>query len=255
MASNGTSHIAEDRRTIVAGAKRAVLVRLGNRLKRTRARAGLTQSAIAQELGVTAQTVRNWEAGRHEPPPEAIKKLADRYEVSEEALLAGLDAAIIPGPRRGGPLFRYDRVNVDPGKLSEARKVAGFTQEGVARMTGHSASAIRRYESGSANPTTRTLETLATIYNRVAGWFTIRGYFTDEERMLFEASIALGIEKGAEGDLVISTYNRARQDLSNDAKIRIANFILFTHQLDLSGYRDDFRRISAATQSGPDQVP
>ena len=37
-------------------------------LKQARQAAGLTQCGLAQKLGITPQTLRNWEAGRTEPP-------------------------------------------------------------------------------------------------------------------------------------------------------------------------------------------
>ena len=37
-------------------------------LKQARANAGLSQSKAAELLAVTRQTVKNWEAGRREPP-------------------------------------------------------------------------------------------------------------------------------------------------------------------------------------------
>ena len=38
------------------------------KLKKARASAGLSQSKLARELGVSTYTVKSWEAGRREPP-------------------------------------------------------------------------------------------------------------------------------------------------------------------------------------------
>ena len=38
------------------------------KLKQARQGAGLSQSALARELGVSTYTVKSWEAGRREPP-------------------------------------------------------------------------------------------------------------------------------------------------------------------------------------------
>ena len=38
------------------------------KLKQARTSAGLSQSALARELGVSTYTVKSWEAGRREPP-------------------------------------------------------------------------------------------------------------------------------------------------------------------------------------------
>ena len=41
-------------------------------LKQARHAAGLSQSQAAERLGVTPQTVKNWEAGRREPPEQPV---------------------------------------------------------------------------------------------------------------------------------------------------------------------------------------
>ena len=230
----------EGRRTIGAGLKRTGLSRLGNRLRKARQDSGMTQSEVAEELGITAQTVRNWEAGRHEPSAKVISDLAERYRVSEEKLLGDLDAPS-GSPVSAKPKFPYDRVPVDAGKLSEARRGAGLTQERVSGMTGLSLSAIRSYERGSARPATRTLEVLAGIYGRPAGWFMPRGNFTEEERKRFEASVSQGTDKEARDDPVTMAYGAAKVDLSEEEKRRIAGFIRFTHQQALSGRKNSIR--------------
>ena len=257
MMRSATPQIGEPGRTLVAEAKRSLLIRLGNRLSLSRRRARFTQAKAAQELGISTQTVRNWESGRNEPPHSALTKLEALYKVSEGHFLRNLDTAI--SPVLTGPKFRYNRVFVELDKMSQARKEAGLTQAKVAEMTGLSLSAIRRYESGSANPTTRALLTLATIYNRPAGWFTARGYFTERENEIFAASIAprqdaLRQEPLPPRDPVTATYDQIKQDLSEEAKSRIVNFMLFTHDLDLSGHGDDFQKVGLHA-SRPARLP
>ena len=223
-----------DNLRVGAGAKRNALLSLGSRLRRARVRARLTQDVAARAVGTSAQTVRNWERGRHEPPTWAVKVLADCYKVSEEGLLKDLDAAILPV--RPTPGFRYDRVVVDPEKLYEARLEARLSLTTVAELTGLSRSAIRRYETATANPATKTLETLASIYGRPAGWFTARGFFTDDEQSRFDQSVTPGSGKAPHDSIVIETYYKAKPDLSDEAELRIAKFILFTHEMELSGH-------------------
>ena len=222
-----------DQRTLAAGAKRAVLLRFGDRLRRARRQAGLTQSQAAQVVDVTAQTIRNWETARNEPPPWAIGKLAEAYETTEGELLRGLTTPF--DPQSPNLIFPNDRVLLDPRKLSQARKDSGLTQESVADMTGLSVSAIRRYERGIANPTTRTLRNLANIYGKQAGWFTTSGYFTEEEQQRFDASTTWIPPVDSRTDLVTAGYDLVRDDLPEDAKERILDFIVFTHELVMSG--------------------
>lgn len=56
-------------------------------LKQARANAGLSQAQAAELLGITPQTVKNWEAGRREPPTEPVLTQADilkRLSVSSQ---------------------------------------------------------------------------------------------------------------------------------------------------------------------------
>jgi|GEM_PF-3058283 len=76
------------------------------RLARARRAAGYTQEALAEQLGVTPQTVANWESGRSEPLAYKRPKLAKLLRVSpnhlEQLLLNEplmLPAARTPEPR------------------------------------------------------------------------------------------------------------------------------------------------------------
>ena len=249
MPDDENAHPFWSKRRLAAGAKTTLLRRLGKRLRLARNNSGLTQSDVAERLGTTAQTVRNWETGRHEPSPNAIKKLVEIYSVSENTLLEDLDPAIVPRfPKQG---FRYDRVVVEPERLVQARTSAGLSQQFVAEMTGLSLSAIRRYENGSANPATRTLEVMATIYHRPAGWFTTKGHFTEDEISRFAQSVITTPERRSHDELVMDTYQQAKSELSDEAKLRIANFIRFTLELDRSGQADDFFRFSIYNRNQP----
>lgn len=50
-------------------------------LKRLRAQERLTQDALSERLGVTTQTVRNYESGLRWPDPDVIDRLADALGV------------------------------------------------------------------------------------------------------------------------------------------------------------------------------
>ena len=222
-----------DIRSMTAGAKEALLRHVGDRLRRARRQSGLTQSQAARVTGVTIKTIQNWEMGRTEPPAWAIRKLAEAYETSENELLRDLASPF--GPPRPDLRFPYDRVIVDPPKLSQARKDSGLTQQEVADKTGLSVSAIRRYERGIANPTTRTLRNLSDIYGKQAGWFTARGHFTEEERQRFEASTTWIPPADSRSDLVTDGYGQIRDDLPEDAKEQILEFMLSIHRRVTSG--------------------
>ena len=60
-------------RNVAYAAKQTALTALGGRLRAARTSAGLTQQTVAERLGVSPQTVRNWETGRHEPTEQATE--------------------------------------------------------------------------------------------------------------------------------------------------------------------------------------
>ena len=234
MSAGNRAQTEEDRRGIASNAKGAALFRLGTRLKKARQSLGLTQGEVAGQTGVTAQTVRNWETGRHEPTPSTIRKLASLYGAREEELLENLDTPL-GNPVSSKPKIPYDRVPVDPDKLSRARREAGLTQEKVSGMTGLSLSAMRRYEQGINMPSTVMLEVLASVYNKPAGWFMPLGHFTEEEERLYRESVGPQGERGTLDLLVMAAYDRARADLPEEAKRRIINIIRLTHRQEISG--------------------
>ena len=46
-------------------------------LKQARHAAGLSQSQLAEKLGVSVQTIKNWEVGRREPPTGPVLTQSD----------------------------------------------------------------------------------------------------------------------------------------------------------------------------------
>ena len=60
---------------------------IGGKLKAARLAAGMTQEQIAEALGVSRQTVSNWENGRTYPDIVSVVKLSDIYEISLDTLL------------------------------------------------------------------------------------------------------------------------------------------------------------------------
>lgn len=63
---------------------------MGFRLKQARERAGLTQDAVCQKIGLANnQSVSSYERGTTSPPVETLKKLCRLYGVSADYLLFG----------------------------------------------------------------------------------------------------------------------------------------------------------------------
>lgn len=60
-----------------------------DKLKAARSAAALTQEAVAEALGVSRQTVSNWETGRTYPDILSVVRMSDLYGVSLDFLLKG----------------------------------------------------------------------------------------------------------------------------------------------------------------------
>lgn len=60
---------------------------LGQKLKEARTKAGMKQEGLAQRIGVSRQTVSNWENNRSYPDIASLMKLSDLYGLSLDALL------------------------------------------------------------------------------------------------------------------------------------------------------------------------
>ena len=57
------------------------------KLKELREKENYTQIALAEKLGVTSQTILNWENGIYEPNISQLCKLADIFDVSIDYLV------------------------------------------------------------------------------------------------------------------------------------------------------------------------
>jgi transcriptional regulator with XRE-family HTH domain len=67
-------------------------MKLGQRMQKLRENAGLTQRKLAERLGVTVQTVSNWETGHREPRmnPSQTLKLCQSLNCSLEQLAGAI---------------------------------------------------------------------------------------------------------------------------------------------------------------------
>ena len=76
-----------------------------------RARSGMTKSELAKKLGVTADTLKNWQNGRTEVPVSKLVSLADLFGVTTDYLLS-----------RGGSVYKREFI-----KRVEKAKITGST--------------------------------------------------------------------------------------------------------------------------------
>lgn len=64
-----------------------------NRVRELRKKHGLSQSQLAEKLGVHQTAVSQWETGRTDPDIECARKMASIFDVSLDALLGTRDPA------------------------------------------------------------------------------------------------------------------------------------------------------------------
>ena len=104
---------------------------MGRKLQDARRDAGLTQQDAARNLEVTPQTLRNWEAGNHEPNDQFKQRLSEIYNVNVPDLVRPDD------PEQALGLTPYSRVHADPKRLKLGRNRASLTQEETAERSGN----------------------------------------------------------------------------------------------------------------------
>ena len=72
------------------------------RLRELRNKSGLTQNEIANKLGVSGQTILNWENGIYEPKINQLIELADLFDVTVDSFRFFLSG--------NGQSFYVDRI-------------------------------------------------------------------------------------------------------------------------------------------------
>ena len=210
-------------RKVATAAKQAALAALGKRLHAARINAGLTQQRVSERLGVTPQSVRNWESGRSEPAEETVDRLAALYGI----LPARLAGQAPEQPPEDGEQSPDQRVGVEPRLLQEARRESGLRQAEAAEQAGVSIISLRRYEQGTVRPTRAMLMRLALIYEKPVAWFHSGGGQSPPEPELPSM------------DRAMRAYLLAQPDLSPGSVDSIADFILFTHNRQMKRERKE----------------
>jgi transcriptional regulator with XRE-family HTH domain len=113
---------------------------LGEHLKRRRLDLGLRQCDVAAAIGVTAQTVRHWESGKHSPPVRLIPRI--------HAFLGfcPFDPAWTFGPR-----------------LRAAREAQGLSRRRASALVGVDEATVARAEWGVPGMARRSLLAVARL--------------------------------------------------------------------------------------------
>lgn len=80
--------------SVILCVKEAMIVSVGIKLRDIRTERGFTQEKVAEELGVSRQTLSNWENEKTYPDILSLIKLSDLYQLTLDELVKG-DAMMI----------------------------------------------------------------------------------------------------------------------------------------------------------------
>lgn len=112
-----------------------------NRIKKLRKKAGLNQSQLAQQTGISEQSISKYERGKRNPKIETIEALADFFKVPVSYL-------------------RGEAVN----RLKELRQSKGLTLDGIEKATGINRGTYSNYENGNTAPKFETWQKLSNYF-------------------------------------------------------------------------------------------
>lgn len=97
---------------------------LGKRIVAHRKKLGLTQDALAEQLGVTAQAVSKWENDLSCPDIAMLPKLAGLFGITVDALLGVEREEVIP--ETSVPETADAHIQTEPGIVFRGRMAVGF---------------------------------------------------------------------------------------------------------------------------------
>ena len=115
-----------------------------NRIKELRQSKGLSQSELAQKVGISNQAISHYETGKRHAKIETWQKLADYFDVSVP-YLQGFDEH-------------------KPNRLKELRDKKKVSQGDLAKVTGLTRQAISNYENNERNPNDKVWQQLADYF-------------------------------------------------------------------------------------------
>lgn len=113
-----------------------------NRIKKLRKKAGLNQSQLAQQTGISAQSISKYECGQRNPKIENLEVLANFFKVP----------------------VSYLRGEAAVNRLKELRQSKGLTLDDIEKATGINRGTYSNYENGNTEPRLETWQKLANYF-------------------------------------------------------------------------------------------
>lgn len=104
---------------------------IGTKLREARAAAGLTQERAAETLGVSRQTVSNWENGRTYPDIANVVAMSDLYDVSLDRLLKGEPSGAGERPASGYVGYLVESTDAVAGANRLSHRVTAGVYLGI----------------------------------------------------------------------------------------------------------------------------
>lgn len=130
---------------------------LGKRIKMLRKSKSMTQSQLAEALGVSQSTIGMYECNSREPDLKRIMALARLFDVPVSALI---EEEYVQVPSAKAKLDAYSFGMA----VYRLRKGRGLSQDQLADMLGISKQAVSNYERGIREPDFNMLEDLASTF-------------------------------------------------------------------------------------------
>lgn len=132
---------------------------MGEQIRAMRQIRGLTQKELGQKLGLSFQSVAQWENGLRCPKIETLKRIADALEMPVGAFLPSMGIGESAGRR-----------------IKMARERQNMTQKELAEKMGTTSQNISQYERNIINPKPETIKKFADALGVDARWLEVGEY-------------------------------------------------------------------------------
>lgn len=106
----------------------------GERIKKVRLEKGITQTELAQKLGIPYQSIGQWERGIRNPKRETLQKIADALDVELWELLGDRCDPIRAVDPSETNTEREKRLGLSEGAISDALRVEDVEKQNKADM-------------------------------------------------------------------------------------------------------------------------